>query len=121
MAARAVLGLAALALVAGACVSPTLPLPPPDAPYQISAAPQSGYWQLRGECTPGATVLVKNDATTVIAGVEDSDRDGRYFITVQAKACDMAEVWEILGTTATTAATFVIEPTVNGTPAGGCK
>ncbi len=115
-------GALGLALLGSACVSPTIPLPPPDAPLQISAAAQAGFWQLRGECLPGATVLVKNEATSLITGVEDSDRDGRYLITIQANACDVAELREIIGTTTSTSVAFLIEPTINGTPSGStCK
>jgi hypothetical protein len=110
-------GLVALALLAG-CLSPTLPLPPPSAPLNIAKAQEAGHWQLRGTCADGATVLVKNEATTRITGVEDSDGDGRYFITVEAKECDRAEVWQIVGTEVSIATSFVIEPTLNGVPTG---
>ncbi len=106
----------AWAVVAGGCVSPTLPLPPPDAPAQITLAADGSTWAIRGSCTPGAVVLVKNDATGLISGVVDVDRDGRYLVDIQAKPCDIGEVWEIIGDTASTATLFYVEPTTNGTP-----
>ncbi len=104
------------ALVLGACVSPTLPLPPPDAPTQITLGSEAGTWTIRGSCTPGAVVLVKNDATGLIAGVVDIDRDGRYLVTIKAKPCDIGEVWEIIGDTASSSTLFFVQPTANGSP-----
>jgi hypothetical protein len=110
-------GVAAVASV-GACLSPTLPLPPPAAPDQIGASTaEPGVWDIRGTCDPGAVVLVKNLRTKTIAGVEDRDANGRYLVRIEAEQCDPAVVWEIIGTTVTEATGFTIETVVNGTPA----
>ena len=118
----ALLALVALlaALPATACLSPTLPLPPPDPPETMSAG-TDGTWELRGGCTPGAVVLVKNLATGVIAGTEDRDHDGRYFVRVGATECDGAEVYELVGSTSTDHTFFIIEETVAGVAAGHCE
>ena len=68
MPSRRLLALALWAAGLAACLSPTLPLPPPEEPTSISASAVEGYWDVRGQCTPGAVVLVKNVATGVIAG-----------------------------------------------------
>src|SRR5687767_13877147 len=80
-----------------ACLSPTLPLPPPEEPDSITTS-EEGVFEVRGSNTPGSVVLIKNVNTGVISGVEDKDSDGRYFIRVEGETCDGAEVYEIVGT-----------------------
>lgn len=104
----------------GACLSPTLPLPPPEEPDGISPATEEGVWEVRGSNTPGSVVFVKNLSTGVIAGAEDKDSDGRYFIRIEGTMCDGAEVREIIGTDTSDATFFVLEELVNGIPAGDC-
>jgi hypothetical protein len=103
-----------------ACLSPTLPLPPPETPDAVGASVDAGVWEVRGSCTPGATVLIRNVNTGVISGTEDKNNDGRYFIRVDAEACDGAEVFEIVDTTTSDASFFLIEPTTNGVGDGSC-
>ncbi|MCC6555208.1 MAG: hypothetical protein IT372_19770 [Polyangiaceae bacterium] len=91
---RAVLRLAAalsVALIAGAgCLSPTLPLPPPDEPTTIRPSAQhEGSWEISGDCYEGALVTVFNDRTRKGAVVEDSDRNGRYTVELEAALCDL--------------------------------
>jgi hypothetical protein len=110
-----------LALFSASCLSPTLPLPPPEAPDFIESL-AGGEWSVRGECTPGAIVLVKNNATGVIAGITDIDRDGRYTVTIKANECDLAQVWENINGTVTSATAFVVRPQVKGVPSDNkCK
>jgi hypothetical protein len=104
-----------MALVSG-CLSPTLPLPPPAAPDFIDQNVDESLWSLRGSCTPGAVVLIKNLATGQISGIEDIDADGRYFIAIEAEECDVAQLWEIVGSESSKAASFVITDT---TPSEG--
>lgn len=65
------LGLATwLAVAASAgCESPTLPLPPPEAPQVAEVSSDGKSVHLIGGAIPGALVLVFNDAPTVQAGV----------------------------------------------------
>jgi hypothetical protein len=117
---RWILALGLLPL-AGACLSPTLPLPPPEEPDSVTLSAETGAWEVRGSNTPGAVVLVKNLSTGVIAGVEDKDADGRYFIRVAGEECDGAEVYEIVGTDTSDTTFFILEEVVNGQPAGNCQ
>jgi hypothetical protein len=113
-------GLLAVCAGLGACLSPTLPLPPPEEPDAISASDEEGVWEVRGSNTPGAVVLVKNLNTGVIAGSEDKDGDGRYFIRIAGSLCDGAEVSEIIGDDTSDSTFFLLEDVVNGEPAGDC-
>jgi len=76
---RAALRLTALAvslLAAAACLSPTLPLPPPEDPDTIQpSAEHSGYWRVSGECYTGAMVTLFNDRTRKGVVVEDTELD----------------------------------------------
>ena len=117
---RVLLGLGVTATAA--CVSPTLPLPPPDAPDSIGLSTEAGMWDIRGSSTPGAVVLIKNLSTGRIYGSEDRDSDGRYFVQVQAEECDAAEVWELIGDHISDSSFFVIEPIANSSPlANNCS
>ncbi|MCC6523934.1 MAG: hypothetical protein IT373_14845 [Polyangiaceae bacterium] len=97
-----------------ACLSPTLPLPPPEAPDYLTAAAEPGVWRIGGTATAGAMVLVRNERTGVIVGVEDAD--GSYLVTVEAERCDTASVFEVLGTHASESTYFIVRETVNGVP-----
>lgn len=113
-------GVVLIGLCLGACLSPTLPLPPPDAPENIGLS-DDGVWEVRGLVTPGATVLVKNLATGQIVGAEDQDADGRYFIRVPGEMCDAAEVTELFDSTTTAETFFILETTVNSQTQGDCE
>jgi hypothetical protein len=64
---------------------------------------------------------VKNLATGVIAGTDDKDHDGHYFIRIEAELCDAAEVYEVVDNNTTDGTFFVIQPTVNGQPDDSCQ
>jgi hypothetical protein len=109
-----------LALLAPACLSPTLPLPPPEEPDSVELA-DDGVWHVRGSCTSGALVLVQNLATGAIDGIEDKDADGRYFLRVPGELCDPAEVFEVIDNDTSDRTPFLLEPTLNGLPTGECR
>lgn len=92
---RVLVAAGALALAAGACLSPTLPIPPPDAPDTIHQT-SAGVWQVAGDCTPGARVTVMNVRTGRGAVVEDVTRVGRYVVDLEAEACDPAWVEQVV-------------------------
>lgn len=103
------------------CLSPTLPLPPPEAPLGVedtgkaaSEGSTETVWLVRGACSPGALVLVENEATGRIFGLEDDDADGRYSIGIDAVACDYATVWQIVGDTQSARTGFFVTPTQSG-------
>jgi hypothetical protein len=108
-----------LALLA-ACLSPTLPLPPPEEPDTIGLS-ADGVWEVRGLCTPGAVVLVQNLATGLIWGVEDKDGDGHYFVRVEGELCDPADVSELFGTTTSDGTFFLLETRISGLAQGECE
>lgn len=110
-----------LGLIAPACLSPTLPLPPPESPSSIGMSVEEGVWDIRGTCTPGATVLIENLQTGVIAGRRDDDNDGRYFIPIRASLCDSATVSEVVGSNTSEGSFFMIEPVENGLSQNTCR
>jgi len=122
---RAALRLAAVlaaALLAGAgCLSPTLPLPPPDEPGTVRPSTETaGVWEISGDCYEGALVTVFNDRTRKGAVVEDSDRNGRYTVEIEAELCDLIlisqeVVTEDSGLETSGTNSFVIEERVSGT------
>jgi hypothetical protein len=103
-------------LVVAGCVSPTLPLPPPDAPSGLSSQTAIGEWTVTGTCLQGALVTVFNEETGEGSVVEDRDQDGRYEVRIKAQRCDTAWVQQTLGQDMSAFTTFVIMETVNGLP-----
>jgi hypothetical protein len=104
------LALLPLALFAG-CLSPTLPLPPPDKPDSVSpVADATGVWTISGDCIAGALVTVFNERTGEGAVVEDRDHDGRYEAQITAELCDVAWVsQQIVEEEESSRTTFVIQ------------
>ncbi len=116
---RALLTLAALAayaMMAASCLSPTLPLPPPDVPDAIAAPSANALWQISGTCIPGAFVWVFNTNTASGVGVEDVAKTGSYHVAIGGTQCDT--VWVQQQTVDDTSAQtyFVLEPFANGEP-----
>jgi hypothetical protein len=99
------------------CLSPTLPLPPPDPPTDVTDA-GDGYWQIRGDCPPGVPVIVR--IAGELYGEDDDDQDGRYFIEVPGDYCQFAEVFFIADDTVTTSTGFYLVPTQQGFPEDNC-
>jgi len=115
---RAALRLTALAvslLAAAACLSPTLPLPPPEDPDTIQpSAEHSGYWRVSGECYTGAMVTLFNDRTRKGVVVEDTDRNGRFSVEIEADVCDLVMISQEVvtdenGLETSSTSSFVIE------------
>ncbi|TKD00816.1 hypothetical protein [Polyangium fumosum] len=115
---RSLLRFLAAALLAAlpGCLSPTLPLPPPEPPDSISPqAATPGLWTVSGACLEGAIVIVFNERTGAGAVVEDRDRDGRYEVQIEAELCDLAWVAQDLGEDESARTTFVVQ---DRTPSG---
>jgi hypothetical protein len=110
---------AAVALLVG-CLSPTLPLPPPDEPNQIEQAGTPGMWEIAGNCNPGAMVLIRNERTGIISGIEDPGHTGRYLLEIAAVACDPATVFEAVDDTMTGGTFFLVRAVINGVPQQEC-
>jgi len=81
--------------MAGGCLSPTLPLPPPDEPRVESAG--QGLVTLSGRVPePNVPVIAVNNDTGLYAG-EDADEVGRYRFQIAAEPGDQMEIWYVLG------------------------
>ncbi len=91
---RLLLTVAGLCLLS--CLSPTLPLPPPDRP-DVSAPDASGLVRLQGVAAPQAEVIAWNHANNVIAGQVTTD-SSHYDFTIQGKTNDVIELWYTQGT-----------------------
>jgi hypothetical protein len=91
----------AAALAVGACLAPTLPLPPPAEPT-VSGPDDSGTVALTGYVQPGSWVFAVNRATNAGA-FHDTDEKGHYELSLQANVGDSVAFWyEIEGNTSDT-------------------
>lgn len=90
---RLLLGLAGLGVVA--CLSPTLPMPPPAKP-SVSAPDESGFARVQGVARPRAEVIAWNRANNLIAG-QVTGESAFYDFKIEAQSGDVLEVWYILG------------------------
>ena len=114
-----VLALAALStLAASSCLSPTLPLPPPEVPSSITAGADPGTWDVSGDCDYGALVTVFNETTGRGVVVEDRARVGVYRVTLEGAKCDAAWVRQEVGGEESTSQTFVLAPYDASAPPG---
>jgi hypothetical protein len=92
---RLLLPLAA-AFCLASCLSPTLPLPPPDRPA-VSAPDENGLVRLQGVAAPKSEVIAWNHANGLIAGQVTGD-DSLYDFTIKAQVNDFIELWYVEGT-----------------------
>lgn len=113
---RKLTALFALASVAlgGACLSPTLPLPPPEEPSAIELLSDGETWSIRGRCTEGAQVIVLNEATGRGVVFEDRERAGIYSVVLPATTCDLASVSIVLDGEASGSTSFVVQERQGG-------
>jgi hypothetical protein len=97
---------AAAALLGTSCLSPTLPLPPPDVESIQQAGPTT--WTISGSCTPGAVVTVFDDNRKKGVVVEDSDRSGKFVVELEADACDSGWASQTIGVEWSSETPFVV-------------
>jgi hypothetical protein len=83
------------ALCLASCLSPTLPLPPPDRP-DVSAPDGNGLVRIQGIAAPKAEVIAWNHANNVLAG-QVTDESSRYDFTIKAEVNDFIELWYMQG------------------------
>lgn len=84
-------------MVATACLSPTLPLPPPSEPQQSALNEETGTLRLSGVVRPTAWVYALNRVTNK-GYIQITGGDGRYDLLVEASHGDSMAVWyEIAG------------------------
>lgn len=109
------LGIALLPALALSCLSPTLPLPPPEEPSSMAPG-ADGTWTIFGSCLEGAQVVAVNEATGRGAVFVDRDRGGRYSLTVEGEACDVVILSQSLGDEDSGETRIVLQATENGLP-----
>ena len=110
------------ALGATSCLSPTLPLPPPDVDVSTEAA-DGQHWILSGTCTPGALVTVLNEETGLGVVFEDRLENGQWTVELEAQQCDRAWIAQQHGNDASGRTEFVIDTFSVDNPSGSgmCK
>jgi hypothetical protein len=96
------------ALLFSACLSPTLPLPPPDV-NSMHPAQSAGYWTVSGTCNTGAIVTVFNERTGRGAVVEDRENIGFFSVVIEANPCDFAWAKQEDGQETSGRTTFAIQ------------
>jgi hypothetical protein len=113
------LGLTALlgALATTSCLSPTLPLPPPDV-ETVTESTEPGVWQVTGTCKPGALVTVLNNETGEGAVFEDRTQSGTWSVLLNAEQCDTAWVSQDFGSDSSARNNFVIDTISANQPNG---
>jgi hypothetical protein len=117
---RLPLALVPLAIIAStaSCLSPTLPLPPPDQPEAIFQD-ATGLWQISGTCIKGAFVTVFDTVSHRGVVIEDVNQTGTYHVALPGQACDL--VWVSQSVTdeeASPPTEFVLQGFANGEPTG---
>jgi hypothetical protein len=112
--------LTASAAAVTSCLSPTLPLPPPDEPTSIQPTGEPGLWDVQGFCTAGAMVLIRNERTGIITGTEDRGHTGRYQMQLAAERCDLATVFEAFDDTITGGTSFLVRELSGGVAQTDC-
>lgn len=104
--------LAFLALVATSCLSPTLPLPPPNKP-DVEGPDQQGMVILDGSLSENdAEVIAMNQRTGEIRG-QRVDDNAHYRFPIGADIGDTMELWYTVGDEKSPTLLFVIEPSAN--------
>jgi hypothetical protein len=110
------LAVAVLSVAPVACLSPTLPLPPPDI-ATIAQTSQADQWEISGDCTAGAIVTVLDQKTGLGAVYEDLPQTGFFSVVIEGTQCDVVEVWEEdANQDQSPTATYVLQATANGDP-----
>ena len=83
------------ALMLGACLAPTLPLPPPSEPT-VDGPDENGVTTLSGKVEGGAWVYAINRGSDQGA-FEIAGDDGLYSLTLITQAGDRIQMWYTVG------------------------
>ena len=94
------------ALLAAGCLSPTLPLPPPNDPL-VTSTDTAGLVRLTGSVEPESQVFAWNRGTDSIRG--QFTKSGIYDFTIEAQERDSITFWYIHGNVESPPAEFVIK------------
>lgn len=108
-------GFASAAVFAAACLSPTLPLPPPDAPDTLTNV-GADSWEVRGTCIPGAEVSILNENTGRGVVYLDRSQSGRYVLTLVGQECDLVTISQRKDDDAGGETSAILTPIENGIP-----
>ncbi len=95
------------ALATGSCLSPTLPLPPPEQPQVDGPDPETGEVRLRGSVPPRSQVHAINLRTMDIRG-QVVGGDGKYDFWLPAQVGDEVSMYYRQGTTESQSLIFMI-------------
>jgi len=114
---RVFLGLLSFAAWTG-CLSPTLPLPPPEQPEVTGPDPATGEVRLRGSVPKKAQVFALNLRTKDIRG-EIVGTDGRYDFFLPAQVGDEVSMFYRKGTDESQSLLFMIRDPNAQAPVGG--
>ena len=95
-------------LCVASCLSPTLPLPPPDRP-DVTAPDSNGLVRLQGVAAPQAEVIAWNHANGLLAGQVTTD-DSRYDFTIKGEVNDFIELWYVQGTEESQTVRVIVPP-----------
>lgn len=99
--------LAAASLVAG-CLSPTLPLPPPNEPEVVSGPTEQGLVRLQGKVPANSWVFALNHNSD-LAFAQGTHEDGLYDFEIKAQVGDNVSLWYELSGDASDTLDFTIE------------
>lgn len=106
----------AITLATSSCLSPTLPLPPPEQPDNIQPGTTAGTWQVSGICHAGAIITVFNEKTGRGVVVEDRTQSGTYTVILGGAKCDAAWVRELFMQQDSAPAVFTLAARKPGDP-----
>lgn len=81
-------------VLAVACASPTLPLPPPEG--EAAAPTEAGLVKVTGNANDDAFVACLN-LRTEEGVIVRADRMGRFELTLEGRSGDDLELWQIIG------------------------
>lgn len=99
-------------VVLTACLSPTLPLPPPAEPDTIQRDGEE--WTLVGECVEGAEVVGYNEGTGRGSVYIDQSNAGIYSLTVEGEPCDVIVIRQVHGEEASGETRVILTVTEDG-------
>ncbi len=114
---RRLVAFALAAVSAVACLSPTLPLPPPARP-DIEGPNALGEVRLSGTVLPNSQVFALNNRTNLVAG-EQTDGDGSYDFVINARVDDEISFWYARDTVSSPVLYFRIPDNESSSAAGG--
>jgi len=114
---RAGLTAAFAALTSASCLSPTLPLPPPEV-ETVTQSSDPVLWSVSGTCAPGALVIVFNDETGEGVVFEDRALSGQWFVQLEGEPCDSAWTSQERGNESSTRTVFLLDTITKDTPNG---